>query len=246
MKKWLVPLLVAVMLAGCAGGPPRKSSEPNPRDPWESYNRRVFQFNRKVDTIFWRPLAKAYDSLVPDPFQQGISNFFTNLGYPIDIVNLLLQGRPADSGKALGRFALNSTIGVLGLFDVASRADIPQYEEDFGQTLAVWGWTDSRYFVVPFFGGTTISDAVGYVPDYYTNVVWNSIEEDKVRYGLAALDVIQLRAQLLSQEQTIKEAFDPYILFRDSYLQRRDYLIHNGETELPDYDSLIEETSDGN
>lgn len=240
MKKFAALLFAGIMLAGCATTVEEAAREEHPRDPWESYNRSVFQFNRKVDSILWRPLAKGYEAVVPTPVQTGVANFFTNITYPIDIANLFLQGEPADAGKALGRFAINSTIGLLGIFDVASHWEIPKYEEDFGQTLAVWGWEDSPYLVLPILGGAALTQTVGYVPDYYFNVAWRSIEEDEVRYTLTLLNIVRLRSTLLAQEESIQQAFDKYALYRDSYLQRREYLIKNGETELPDYQSLLE------
>lgn len=229
-----------LLLTGCAttAAPP---GERHPQDPWEPYNRAIFEFNRDVDRIVLRPVARGYAKVTPAPVQEGVGNFFTNLGYPVDIVNLLLQGKPADSAKATGRFVLNSTVGLLGIFDVASRAGIPQYDEDFGQTFGVWGWEQSRYFVVPFFGGTTIRDALGYVPDAYTNVGWKQIEDEELFYSLVALDLVHLRSTVISQEKTIQEAFDKYKLFRDSYLQRRTYLIHDGENELPEYERMLQD-----
>lgn len=232
--------LLVLALAGCATTAP-PPEERHPQDPWEPYNRTVFKFNRKVDSLILRPVARGYAAVTPGPVQEGVGNFFTNLGYPVDILNLLLQGKPVDGAKATGRFVLNTTVGILGIFDVASKAGIPYYEEDFGQTLGVWGWKDSRYFVVPFFGGTTIRDSIGYVPDAYANVGWRQIDDDRVFYSLIALDLVRLRAQVLPQEETIAEAYDKYKLFRDSYLQRRSYLIHDGENQLPDYENLLQD-----
>lgn len=233
-------LLAALMLAGCAttAAPPE---ERHPQDPWEPYNRAVFRFNREVDRIILKPVARGYVEVTPPAVREGVGNFFTNLGYPVDIVNLLLQGKPKDSAKATGRFVLNSTVGLLGIFDVASKAGIPQYDEDFGQTFGVWGWEESRYFVVPFFGGTTIRDAIGYAPDAYTNIGWQQIDDDELFYSLVALDLVHLRSLVLSQEATIDQAFDKYKLFRDSYLQRRSYLIHDGENQLPDYERMLQD-----
>lgn len=240
MRQVGIAMLSALVLTGCAttADPP---GERHPQDPWEPYNRAVFRFNRKVDSVFLEPVAKGYVKVTPGPVREGVGNFFTNLGYPVDIVNLLLQGKPADSAKATGRFVLNSTVGLLGIFDVASRTGLPEYDEDFGQTFGVWGWEKSRYFVVPFFGGTTIRDSLGYIPDVYANVGWQQIEDEETLYSLMALDLVHLRSLVLSQEKTVKEAFDRYKLFRDSYLQRRTYLINDGEDTLPDYESMLQD-----
>ncbi len=240
MRQGIVGLLALMLLGGCAttAQPP---GERHPQDPWEPYNRAVFQFNRDVDRLILRPVARGYVKITPTPVQEGVGNFFTNIGYPVDIVNLLLQGKPLDSVKATGRFAVNTTVGLLGIFDIASRAGIPEYDEDFGQTFGVWGWEESRYFVVPFFGGTTIRDAIGYVPDGYANLGWQQIDDEELFYSLVALNLVHLRSTVFSQEQTVDEAFDKYKLFRDSYLQRRTYLINDGQNELPDYDQMLQD-----
>lgn len=237
MKQGLNILLLACLLAGCASAP--KDVQSHPRDPWEPYNRQVFAFNRTVDRYIWRPLARGYLTVAPKFVEVGVSNFFTNLSYPIDIVNLLLQGKPAASGKALGRFAVNSTLGVLGLVDVASRMDIPKYNEDFGQTLAVWGWEGSPYVVLPILGGASLSQTIGYVPDYYFNVGWREIEDETWQTGLALLNVVSLRALVLPTSKNLRTTYDPYSLYRDTYFQRRQYLIDDGETQLPDYETLL-------
>lgn len=240
MKRSFAALLAAALLSGCVTVP-EPSGEPHPQDPWERYNRKVFQFNRSVDRWFLRPVARGYVKVAPSPVQEGVGNFFTNIGYPVDIVNLLLQGKPSDSAKATGRFALNTTVGLLGIFDVASRAGIPEYDEDFGQTFGVWGWEESRYFVVPFFGGTTIRDGIGYVPDSYANLGWQQIDDDDLFYPLLGLNLVHLRSTVFSQEKTVEDAFDQYKLFRDSYLQRRSYLINDGEDDLPNYDQMLQD-----
>lgn len=241
MKSRIALLLTAMLLAGCATTAAPPPEDRHPQDPWESYNRKVFQFNRGVDRWVLRPVARGYVNVTPKPVQEGIGNFFTNIGYPVDIINLLLQGKPGDSVKATGRFAVNTTAGLFGIFDVAGRLDIPEYEEDFGQTFGVWGWEDSRYFVVPFFGGTTIRDSIGYVPDGYASLGWQQIEDQEMFLSLVGLNLIHLRSTVFSQEKTVDEAYDQYQLFRDSYLQRRSYLINDGEDELPDYDQMLQD-----
>ncbi|NIQ93191.1 MAG: VacJ family lipoprotein, partial [Desulfuromonadales bacterium] len=131
------------------------------RDPWEGYNRKVHAFNTGLDRALLRPIARGYDKVMPDAPQRGVRNFFRNLSWPVDFVNLLLQGRVKDSVTQTGRFLFNSTFGLLGFFDLATREGIPDYGEDFGQTMAVWGWEDSRYFVLPFLGPRTVRDTLG-------------------------------------------------------------------------------------
>ena len=145
---WMVPAL-CILLGACAGTQNRHT-DPK-QDPWEGYNRKVHAFNMGLDKVV-RPIASGYDRITPDPVQRGIGNFFRNLNFPVTVTNQLLQGKFVNGLESTARFLLNTTFGLLGFFDVASKAGIPYYDEDFGQTLAKWGWGDSRYFVLPLFG----------------------------------------------------------------------------------------------
>lgn len=195
-------------------------------DPWEKYNRRVHAFNMAVDRGLAKPLARGYVAVVPRPVRAGVDNFFDNLGQPVTLVNSLLQGNPRGAANALGRFLVNSTVGIGGLFDVASKAKIPNRGEDFGQTLAVWGWQRSRYLEVPFLGPRTVRDVVGLFGDSRLRPV-QYIEDDATRASLQALQLVALRAKLLSIEGLMRQgAVDEYALFRDMWLQRRSYQIN--------------------
>lgn len=195
-------------------------------DPWEKYNRRVHAFNMAVDRGLAKPLARGYVAVVPRPVRAGVDNFFDNLGQPVTLVNSLLQGNPRGAANALGRFLVNSTVGIGGLFDVASKAKIPNRGEDFGQTLAVWGWQRSRYLEVPFLGPRTVRDVVGLVGDSRLRPV-QYIEDDTTRASLQALQLVALRAKLLSIEGLMRQgAVDEYALFRDMWLQRRSYQVN--------------------
>ena len=152
-------LLAAIFLNGCATQP-ATMTDPE-RDPWERYNRKIHAFNMGLDKAIFRPVAKGYDVIMPDAPQRGVRNFFRNLAYPVTFINLILQGKVDDSLTATGRFLMNSTIGLLGFFDVASKAGIPNFNEDMGQTLAVWGWKESRFLVMPIFGPYTARDFLG-------------------------------------------------------------------------------------
>lgn len=216
-------------------------------DPWEKYNRKVHAFNSAVDRGIAKPLAQAYVAVVPRPLRIGVGNFFDNLGQPVTIANSLLQGSPRNAANALGRFLLNSTLGIGGLFDVASKAKMPDRGEDFGQTLAVWGWQRSRYVEVPFLGPRTLRDLVGLAGDTPLRPV-QYLEDDKTRVFLQGLQAVDLRARLLAIEGLGEGAVDEYALFRDIWLQRRNYHIqHTGGREgsqapasdLPPY--LLEE-----
>lgn len=194
-------------------------------DPWEKYNRRVHAFNSKVDDAVAKPLAQAYVRAVPRPVRTGIDNFFDNLGQPVTLVNSLLQGNPRGAANALGRFLLNSTIGIGGLFDVATKAKMPDRGEDFGQTMAVWGWRRSRYLEVPFLGPRTVRDMFGLAVDTPLRPI-QYLEDDKTRLFLQGLQAVDLRATLLQIEGFGEGAVDEYTLFRDIWLQRRNYQIN--------------------
>lgn len=196
-------------------------------DPWEKYNRRVHAFNSKVDHAIARPLAKAYVAAVPRPLRAGIGNFFDNLGAPVTVVNSLLQGNPRGAINALGRFLLNSTLGIGGLIDVADKAKMPNRGEDFGQTMATWGWQRSRYVEVPFLGPRTLRDLFGLAADTPLRPI-QYLEDDKTRVFLQGVQAVDLRARLLAIESIGEGAVDEYALYRDIWLQRRNYQINQG------------------
>lgn len=227
-----------LLTAACATQP-AAPTDPE-RDPWEGFNRNMHSFNMAVDKAVLRPVARGYDRVMPDAPQRGVRNFFRNLSWPVDFVNLLLQGRFKHSMTQTGRFLFNTTFGVLGFFDVATREGLPDYEEDFGQTLAVWGWEDSRYLVLPIFGPHTVRDTLGRSMFGYVHPVsWYGREENN--YWPLAIDFITLRAEFLPLQADIDAAEDPYALVRDVYLQRREFDIYNGNPPAPDYDALLDE-----
>lgn len=211
--------------AGVDGAADGALSAPDAFDPWERYNRGVHAFNMRVDRAVAKPLARAYVASVPRPVRAGVDNFFNNLGQPVTLVNSLLQGNPRGAANALGRFLVNSTVGIGGVFDVASKAKMPNRGEDFGQTLAVWGWQRSRYLEVPFLGPRTVRDMLGMVADSRLRPV-QYVEDDRTRVFLQGLQLVALRAKLLSIEGLMSQgAVDEYALFRDMWLQRRAYQI---------------------
>ena len=208
-------------------------------DPWEAWNRKVHRFNNAVDRTIARPLAQAYQAAVPRPVRLGVTNFFNNLGQPVTALNALLQGKPKHAGQALGRFLLNTTLGIGGLFDPASRAGIPRRSEDFGQTLGVWGWKTSRYVELPLFGPRTLRDTFGLVGDAPLSPV-RQVEDDRARYFLQGLQLVDVRTQLFAVDALREGATDDYALVRDAWLQRRNYQIQgdrrNGDqSDLPAY-----------
>ncbi|MDQ3286986.1 MAG: VacJ family lipoprotein [Pseudomonadota bacterium] len=213
-------------------------------DPWEPLNRRVHRFNNVVDRRIALPLARAYMKAVPRPVRLGVSNFFSNLGQPVSAVNALLQGKPRQAAESLGRFTLNSTLGIGGIFDPASDAKMANRSEDFGQTLGIWGWERSRYVELPLFGPRTVRDVLGLFGDAPLSPL-RQVGEDEIRIGLQGLQLVDVRTQLMSLDSLRAGAEDEYALTRDAWYQRRTYQIFGdrlqpGEENLPDY--LLEES----
>jgi phospholipid-binding lipoprotein MlaA len=216
---------------------PAPAQMPVSYDPWEPWNRRVHRFNDAVDRSIARPLAKAYEAVVPRPVRLGVSNFFNNLGQPVTAFNALLQGKPKQAGQALGRFLLNSTLGIAGIFDPASDANIPRHNEDFGQTLGVWGWTTSRYVELPLFGPRTLRDSFGLIGDAPLSAT-RQVQDDGTRFFLQGLQLVDLRTQLFAIDAMRAGAADDYALVRDAWLQRRNYQIHGDRNRRSEHDGL--------
>ena len=221
------------------GALPTPAELPQAYDPWEPFNRKMHTFNNAIDRIIAKPLAKAYVKVVPRPVRLGVSNFFSNLYQPLSALNSLLQGKPKQAGQAMGRFALNLTLGLGGIFDPASDAKLPRISEDFGQTLGVWGWKKSRYIELPLFGPRTVRDLFGMAGDSPFGLL-RQVEEDRVRFFLQGLQLVDVRTQLLSVDAMREGAADDYSLVRDAWLQRRDYQIFGDrqtdeDDTLPDY-----------
>jgi phospholipid-binding lipoprotein MlaA len=177
---------------------------------------------------------------MPDGPQRGVRNFFRNLDFPVTFLNSLLQGKVDRAFTAAARFMINTTVGLLGFFDVATRAGVPYYKEDMGQTLAVWGWKDSRYLVMPIFGPYTVRDLLGRSFYGYVHPISYMAREHN-EYWPMIVDLISLRAELLPLDADINAAADPYVLVRDVYLQNREFEIYDGEPPAPDYDSMLDE-----
>jgi phospholipid-binding lipoprotein MlaA len=217
---------------------PAPADLPSSYDPWEPLNRRVHAFNNVVDRNIARPLAQAYVAVVPRPVRLGVGNFFNNLGQPVSALNALLQGRPGQAGYSLARFAVNSTLGLAGIFDPATRFNIPNRSEDFGQTLGVWGWKKSRYVELPLFGPRTVRDVFGLIGDSPLAPLQH-VEQDKTRVFLQGLQLVDVRTQLMAVDSMREGAADEYALFRDAWMQRRTYQIfgdrERSDEELPDY-----------
>lgn len=217
-------VLLAAYSVGCA-----TVSAPDKRDPWESFNRSVHSFNESFDNAIGRPVAEAYQYITPDFIETGIANFFSNLGDIIVIVNDLLQFKFYQAAQDFSRLVMNTTFGVFGLFDVATHMELPKHNEDFGQTLAVWGVGDGAYMVLPFLGSSTVRDTAGLIVDgsFLDPIIY--IDDDEARWSLIALRAVDKRASLLEATRIMeKSGIDPYVFMRNAYFQLRENQIHDG------------------
>lgn len=213
-------------LAACATVPPDAGR--NPADPWERMNRQVFDFNDRLDRALIKPVAQAYTSAVPRPVRSCVGNVFANLGEVTSITNALLQGRPTDVAIDTCRFVLNSTIGILGCFDVANSMGLERNKQDFGLTLGKWGFQPGAYLVIPLLGPSTVRDALGEIPDYLTDPI-SYVTPTRDRYLIDAGAAVDKRAQLLDATKLVEEiALDKYVFTRDAYLQRRRSRVYEG------------------
>ena len=199
-------------------------------DPYEGFNRAMFAVNEGLDTVAVKPIAQAYDFVTPLPVRAGVGDFFGNILDVRNVLNNTLQGKLGDAGVDLGRLLINSTIGIFGLFDVASELGLQRHDEDFGQTLAVWGWEDSSFLFWPLVGPKTVRDTGGLIVDIYTDPTWYMINKSvAARNSLVALRFIDVRASLLPSDKVVDEAaLDKYAYVRDAYLQRRRNQIFDG------------------
>ena len=237
-------LSLSILLAACSSNPK------HPQDPLEKLNRGVYSFNKVVDKTLVKPVAYTYKTFIPRPIQSGVGNFFGNLGEVTTIGNDILQFKIKYATHDFARLVINSTIGLLGLFDVASELGLDKRKEDFGQTLYTWGYEKSAYLVLPIIGPSTFRDGIGLTVDYFGMSVWPWIESDRARYGLLGLNLIDTRARLINKETILDTiAIDEYSLIRDAYLQHRIFLSTDGQSDfkegedpMDDFDDYGEET----
>ncbi len=225
MMKRVVSVAFAVLilsgLTGCA------TTANNPKDPFEGFNRAMFAVNEGIDVVV-KPVAQGYDTVTPSPIKAGIGNFFGNIADIWTSINNFLQGKGGDGLSDVGRVLINTTIGIGGIFDVASEMGLEKHSEDFGQTLGAWGVGDGPYLYWPIIGPRTTRDTVGFALDAYVDPVMN-IDDVSVRNTLAGVRFIDTRASLLPADKVVEQAaFDKYNYIRDAYLQNRRSVIHDG------------------
>lgn len=229
IKTAIAGLAAASLLGGCA-------SQAN-KDPLEGLNRGIYKFNDTVDKAALRPVAGAYKAVVPSPVRTGVSNFFSNLGDVVTVVNDLLQFKFSQAMDDAGRVAINTTFGIGGVFDWASKDGIQKHNEDFGQTLATWGWGDSAYLVLPLLGPSTVRDTGGLVVDtaFFDPIYYADPQARNIMLGTKFIDK---RSQYLPGSDLLDEAaLDPYVFMRDAYLQRRNNQVHDGNVDNSQDDS---------
>ncbi len=198
-------------------------------DPWEGFNRSIYQFNKQADRFVIKPLAQGYQAVTPDIVETGIHNFFSNLGDVNSLVNNVFQFKPEAAATDFARITFNTTFGLAGLIDVATPMGLVSSDEDFGQTLGYWGLTSGPYLVLPFFGPSSVRDGLGRIPDNMMDV-WPEVTEDiptrNVGYGLRTLDT---RVSFFAAERMI--AGDEYSFIRDAYLQKRKFDVRDGKMD---------------
>lgn len=222
-------LILCVLMACCFLSACTEKG-PNPIDPYEDYNRKVWEVQQAIDKVALRPVAVTYNKVAPWPVKTGINNIFNNLYEVPTLGNAILQGKGKTAVVTFWRFLINSTIGVFGTFDVAKHMGLKRHYEDFGLTLARWGDKDSPYMVSPLFGPGTIRDNYGFFIDFMTWTPYFHIPTPAIRWGVTYAYFVVLRTNLLDGEKVFADmAIDPYAFQRDAYLQRRKYLMSDGE-----------------
>ncbi len=224
----------ALIVCGCAAQPQLR---PDPRDPLERVNRATFAFNEAFDRAVARPVARGYRRVTPDPLERAVSNFFSNAAYPTVLANNVLQAKFGAALGDTGRLLLNTTVGLGGLLDPASEIGLVRHDEDFGQTLGRWGLRPGAYLMLPVLGPYTIRDGFGSLVDEFTEPR-QYLEDDSSRWSLWAGKQLDKRARLLDADAVLDRAGDKYVLVRSAYLQRREYLVRDGDLPEEDLDEF--------
>ena len=257
-RNFLLIMFAGCLLAACATRPPESDVEAfaeykRANDPLEPMNRAIFAVNTTFDKALFRPVVKTYNKVVPEDGRRGLSNFLNNLMAPYVMANEILQGKPKQAGTMLLRFLTNSTIGIAGLFDPATKMGLTRYDEDLGQTLAVWGIGSGPYIVLPLFGPSNLRDTVGLAGEFYLDPASIAIDEadvwknvflgvDGLSYLRFGLDAFDFRARNDELFDELYETSDPYALARSAYRQLREFEISDGELgETKEEEDLFEQ-----
>lgn len=231
-----------VSLSGCAGTiPAAPKEERSPADPWEPMNRRISNFNRGFDSVTWKPLARGYEAIVPEPMRNGVNNFSRNLLGPLFIINNFLQGKFGRGFSETGRFLANSTWGILGFVNVGDDLGLETYDEDFGQTFATWGIPAGPYVVVPILGPRTLRGAFAIPLNFLSDPLWY-VDDSTFKWTVYGIRGVDLRYRLFTAERLIEDSYDRYLAIREALLQRRRFLIFDGDP--PEDDDFYDEFED--
>ncbi len=237
----VLPLCTLLLAGGCATVSP---GERDPRDRFERFNRSVFRLNQNLDRAVARPIAVVYTKVTPSPLRSGVANFLANLNYPTVVVNDLLQAKPSQFAHDTARLVVNTTLGIGGLFDPASKLGLDAHDEDFGQTLGLWGVPPGPYLMLPLLGPSSVRDGVGKVGDHFTEPK-TYFSSQSLSWGLTGATLVSKRASLLEADAALKRYFDPYSFVRNAYLQRREFQVYDGnppEDPLQEYDPVGADT----
>jgi phospholipid-binding lipoprotein MlaA len=242
-------LVIANLLNACSTTPVNDGDH---KDPWESWNRDIHGFNKDVDDAILKPVAKGYQNTVPNPVDESITNVFSNINDIGVTINDFLQLKFLQGGMDASRFLINTTVGLVGVFDVAKELDLPKHDEDFGQTLGFWGVPSGNYMVLPFLGSSTPRETIGLIGDALFNPLtyvsfFGGFAANAATVGATAIDVTDTRSDLMQSEKIINEAsVDRYDFIKNAYLQRRQYLIYDGNPPEEDTDDPLNNNIDSN
>jgi phospholipid-binding lipoprotein MlaA len=248
-RQMLGALFISGALVGCSTTP---NTHADKNDPWEGWNRGANEFNKDFDDTILKPLAKGYQNTVPNPVDKSITNVFSNINDIGVTINDFLQFKFIQGGMDASRFVINSTVGLVGIFDVAKEIDLPKHDEDFGQTLGYWGVPSGSYLVLPFLGASSPRDTFGLIGDALLNPLtyvslFGGVAANVATTGATIVDVTDTRSDLMSSEKIIDEAsVDRYDFIKNAYQQRREFLIYDGNPPEKDNDPLSDEGNGGN
>jgi phospholipid-binding lipoprotein MlaA len=230
-------VLSALFIVGCASAPGRTTNA----DPYEGFNRGVYKFNDTLDRAALKPIAKGYRKVTPGFVRTGIGNVLANLEYPGTFVNQFLQGKWVLGFRDTGRFLINSTLGVAGIFDVATPLGLEKNDEDFGQTLAFWGVSSGPFINLPLLGPSSVRDAPARALDFLTNPLQYTDVPWEAEWGMRVIDIVHSRSELLPLDETLQRTYDPYAFIRDAWAQQREFNIFDGNPPPETLEDVMEE-----
>jgi len=245
-RRLTIAIAISMLLvSACSSIPAAPKDQRSPKDPWEPMNRQIHGFNEGLDKVTLKPVAKAYEAVIPKILRTGVGNFSSNLRAPLNIIASLLQGKGKKSLSESGRLLANSTFGLLGFLDVATDMGLEKQNEDFGQVFATWGIPDGPFVSIPVFGPRTVRDAVAIPFNFLADpLFW--VDNASVRDKIYFTRLVDVRQRLFSAETLIEDSQDKYISIREAYLQNRLFLIYDGDPPQKDdeFDEFLEEEED--